>query len=159
MQALRARVLQALHEAIQAGGATDQTLSERSWEQKVLFWRTSLKTWCEDPAVDFEVSHHEIGVNPDFLAVDDQPMVLRGASRQVVDGGEGPAKAAAASEGSGGLRVLSAIWPRTGSQVWELRLQSLLPNWRGAPDLADEACKNAYGEGVGPKPWQEEARS
>jgi hypothetical protein len=76
--------------------------------------------------VDFEVSHHEIGVNPDFLAVDGQPMVLRGASRQVVDGGEGPAKAAAASEGSGGLRVLSAIWPRTGSQVWQLRLQSLL---------------------------------
>jgi hypothetical protein len=53
-------------------------------------------------------------------------LVLRGASRQVVDGGEGPAKAAAASEGGGGLMVLSAIWPRTGSQVWELRLQSLL---------------------------------
>jgi hypothetical protein len=52
--------------------------------------------------------------------------------------------------------VLSAIWPRTGSQLRQLRLQSLLPNWRGAPDLADEACKNAYGEGVGPKPWQEE---
>jgi hypothetical protein len=47
-----------LLEAIHAGGATDHTLSERSWEQKVLFWRTSLKTWCEDPAVDFEVSHH-----------------------------------------------------------------------------------------------------
>jgi hypothetical protein len=63
------------------------------------------------------------------------------------------------------MRVLSAIWPRTGSQLRQLRLHSLLPNWRvapapgpctyGAPDLADEACKNAYGEGVGPKPCQE----
>jgi hypothetical protein len=52
VQALRARALQALHEAIHAGGATDHTLSERWWEQKVLFWRTSLKRWCEDPAVD-----------------------------------------------------------------------------------------------------------
>jgi hypothetical protein len=97
-----------LLEAIHAGGATDHTLSERSWEQKVLFWRTSLKRWCEDPAVDFEVSHHGIGVNWDFLAKDGQPMVLRGACRQVVDGGEGPGKAAAASEGGGGLKVLSA---------------------------------------------------
>jgi hypothetical protein len=71
-------------------GATDHTLSERSWEQKVLFWRTSLKGWCEDPEVDC------------------QPMVLRGASGQVVDGGEGPAKAAAASEGGGGLIVAIA---------------------------------------------------
>jgi hypothetical protein len=130
-------------------GATDHTLSERSWEQKVLFWRTSLKGWCEDPEVDCQpMVRTQQWIRLRVPATGIRMHKFHAPDAQVPCTRSGlPAN---------GTTVLSPIWPRPGSQVGQLRLQSLLPNWRGAPDLADEACKNAYGEGVGAKPCQEE---
>jgi hypothetical protein len=90
-------------------GATDHTLSERSWEQKVLFWRTSLKGWCEDPEVDCQpMVRTQQWIRLRVPATGIRMHKFHAPDAQVPCTRSGlPAN---------GTTVLSPIWPRAGSQ-------------------------------------------